>query len=120
MIVDLYMRDPEDPLYVPDTLEVKNDLDVLLGQIRMLLFTKPGEVVSRINFGIDLESQIFSLNVSNSALENLILSQIYDNCPNAELYEVTVKVSFFYGVSRDVCLIDIFVDGTKYLGILVK
>jgi hypothetical protein len=120
MIVDIYTREPEDPLYVPNVLEVKNDLDVLLGQIRMLLFTKPGDVIGELNFGIDIESQVFALNVSNLKLEEDIRNQIYTHCSFAENFDVKVKVSFFYGTTRDICLIDIFVDGTKYLGVLLK
>lgn len=120
MIVDLYTRDPEDPLYAEGILEVKNDLDVLLGQIRMLLFTRPGEVIGQLNFGIDIESQVFALNVSNLKLEEQVQQQIYEHCPLADKFDVKVKVSFFYGTTRDICLIDIFVDGTKYLGVLLK
>lgn len=120
MIVDLYTREPEDPLYVADVLEVRNDLEVLLGQIRMLLFTKPGDVIGELNFGIDIEAQVFALNVSNAKLEDLVRSQIYRYCAFAENFDVGVKASFFYGTTRDICLIDIFVDGTKYLGVLLK
>jgi hypothetical protein len=120
MIVDLYMRDPEDSLYVANTLEAKNELDIILGQIRMLLFTKPGDVIGQLNFGIDLETHVFALNVSNKKLEDEIRSQIYTHCSLAQKYDVKSKVSFFYGTARDICLIDIFVDGTKYLGILLK
>lgn len=120
MIVDLYTREPNDPLYVADVLEVKSDLDVLLGQIRMLLFTKPGDVIGRINFGVDIESQVFLMNVSTAKLEEDIRTQIYENCSTAEFFDVKVQVSFFYGTTRDICLIDIIINGTKYLGLLLK
>jgi hypothetical protein len=120
MIVDLYTREPNDPLYVPGVLETKNELDVLVGQIRMLLFTKPGDVIGRINFGIDIESQVFLMNVSTLKLEEEIRNQIYANCTLAEFFDVKVNVSFFYGTTRDICLIDIIINGTKYLGLLLK
>ena len=120
MIRELYMRDPSDPLYRPDVLEVSNELEILLGQIRMVLFTKPGEVISQLSFGIDLESYIFSFNVPNSQLETLVRKQIYENCPLATKFDVKISSSFFYGTTRDICLIDIFVDGIKYLGVLLK
>ena len=100
------MRDPSDPLYTADTLEINNELEAVLGQIRMLLFTKPGDVIGMLNFGIDLESKVFSTNVSNSMVENLVRSDIYAQCPLAESFNVDVKVSFFAGVSSDTCLID--------------
>lgn len=120
MISEIYMRDPSDPLYRADVLDVSNELDVLLGQIRMILFTKPGEVISSPTFGVNLEYYIFSTNVSNQQLEKLVREQIYQNCPMASKYDVQVQSSFFYGTTRDMCLIDIFVDGIKYLGIALK
>ena len=114
------MRDPSDPLFFEDVLDVSNELEILLGQIRMILFTKPGEVVSNINFGVDLESYIFSFNVSNSQLEKVVTDQIYQNCALASKYDISVSSKFFYGSTRDICLIDIFVNGTKYLGFVLK
>jgi len=113
------MREPSDPLYDPTMLEVSNDLEVLLGQIRMLLFTKPGDIIARLNFGIDLESMVFSTNVSTIGIEEYVSSQIYQFCPSAASFDVKTEVIFFEGNSSDTCLIDIFVNGTKYLGVIV-
>lgn len=120
MINDIYMRDPGDPLFLENTLDVSNELEVLLGQIRMILFTRPGEVISNVKFGVDLEQYVFSMNLSNSELSSLITRQIYENCPLANNYDISVDVKFFYGSTRDLCVIDIFVDGTKYFGVLLK
>jgi phage baseplate assembly protein W len=120
MLKEIYMRDPSDPLYQTDVLEVSNEIEALLGQIRMLLFTRPGEVISAPNFGIDLEQYIFSTNVSGSRIQKTITDLIYSSIPVASKYEVEVQVGFFVGTTRDICLIDIFVNGTKYLGIAVK
>lgn len=114
------MRDPSDPLYNSGVFDVSNEIEVLLGQIRMILYTKPGEVIHGLSFGINLESYIFSFNVSNAQLERVITKQIFENCPLASKYDVSVKASFFYGSTRDLCLIDIFIDAIKYIGILVK
>jgi len=120
MLTEIYMRDPSDPLYRADLIDISNEIEVLLGQIRMVLFTKPGEVIGDPSFGVNLEYYIFSTNVSNSQIEKMVREQIYHNCPLAQKYDVKVKVSFFYGTTRDLCLIDIFVDGIKYLGIALK
>jgi len=120
MLNEIYMRDPSDPQHVPGVLNVSNEIEVLIGQIRMILFTKPGELINNLQFGIDLERFVFDFNVSNSSLEKMITEQIYTYTPLAQKYNVTVESSFFYGTTRDVCLINIFIDGTKYLGILMK
>lgn len=114
------MRDSSDPLYREYVIEVESEIEILLGQIRMLLFTRPGEVIGREDFGIDLEAEVFSTTVSASSIENRISKAIYEECEDAKNFNVRVSVSFFKGASRDVCLIDIFIDSTKYLGIIVK
>jgi hypothetical protein len=120
MISDIYMRDSSDPAFFEDVLDISDELEILLGQIRMILFTKPGEVVSDINFGIDLESYVFSMNTSNEHIEKLVGEKIYQNCPLAAKFDVKISSKFFYGSTRDICLIDIFVDGSKYLGFVLK
>lgn len=114
------MRDPTDPLYREDVLVISNELEALLGQIRMILFTSPGEVIGFPSFGVNLEYYIFSTNVSNTKIEATIREQIYTNCPLASKYDVSIQTTFFEGTTRDLCLIDIFVDGIKYLGITLK
>lgn len=120
MLTEIYMRDPTDPLYREDILVVSNEIEALLGQIRMVLFTRPGEVIGSPSFGVNLEYYIFSTNVANSQIETMVREQIYHNCALASKYDVKVQTSFFYGTTRDLCLIDIFVDGIKYLGIKLK
>lgn len=120
MLREIYMRDPTDPLYRADLLDISNEIEALLGQIRMVLFTKPGEVIGNPSFGVNLEYYIFSTNASNAQIESMVRDQIYHNCSLAQKYDVRIKTSFFYGTTRDICLIDIFVDGIKYLGIALK
>lgn len=120
MLKEIYTRDPDDPFYKADTFEIESDLEALLGQIRMILFTKPGEVIGMIPFGVDLEQMVFSTNLTNSAVAEKVRTAIYQYCPDADDFAVKVEVSFFYGTSRDICVIDILIDGTKYLGILLK
>jgi hypothetical protein len=120
MLKEIYTRDPSDPFYRPDVFEIESDLENLLGQIRMLMYTKPGEVIGMIPFGIDLEALVFSTQLTNSAVEEKVRNAIYQYCNDANLFDVQIQVQFYYGTTRDICVIDILIDGTKYLGILLK
>jgi len=120
VIKEIYLRDPSDPLYNEGIFEVESEVEILLGQIRMLLFTQPGEVLGRIDFGIDLEREVFSMGISNASIERIVTRAIYEECPDAANYNVKVSVSFVRGTARDICLIDIFIDNTKYMGIVIK
>lgn len=119
MLKEIYMRDPDDPNYTPNVLEQSSEVENLLGQIRMLLFTKPGDVIGAFDFGYNLEDNLFLFNVDAEELQTKLIGAIYYYCPDAAKYNVEVKAQFFKGSVRDACLLDIYIDNTKSLGILV-
>lgn len=119
MLKELYMRDPSDPLYTPDVLEQSSEIETLIGQIRMIMFTKQGDVMGSYDFGYNLEDNLFLFNVSGDELKTKLLSAVYFYCPDASNYKVDIKAQFFKGTVRDVCLLDIYIDDRKTLGVLV-
>jgi hypothetical protein len=120
MLKELYTRAPSDPLYYPGILEQSDEIETLLGQIRMIMFTKQGDVLGSYTFGYNLEDNLFLFNLSAGQLKTTLRDAIYTYCPDASRYSVDVEVQFFRGSVRDVCLIDITIDGQKRLGVLVK
>ena len=120
MLRELYMRDPSDPLYREGILEQNSDIETLISEIRMILYTKQGDVLGSYDFGFNLEDNLFLFNLNENELRNKIVDAIFYNCPDAQTYSVDVSVQFFKGTVRDICLIDIFIDGQKSFGVLVK
>lgn len=120
MIKELYMRDPSDPYYTENILEHSNELENLLGQIRMILYTNQGDVMGSYTFGFNLEDKLFLFNLSQNDLQIKLMEQIFTYCPDATNFKIAVDVQFFEGTVRDICLIDIIVNDEKRLGILVK
>jgi mRNA-degrading endonuclease HigB of HigAB toxin-antitoxin module len=119
MLRELYMRDPTDPLYTPDVLEQSSELETLLGQIRMIMFTKPGDVIGAYDFGYNLEDNLFLFDVSAEELRSRLIENVYFYCPDAAAFKVDIQAKFFKGTVRDACLLDIFIDNRKTLGVLV-
>jgi len=120
MLKELYMRDPTDPLYTENVLEQSSEIETLLGEIRMIMFTKQGDVMGTYTFGYNLEDYLFLFNLNAGDLRTRLVDAIFYYCPDAKRFNVDVQVQFFKGTIRDVCLIDIFIDGRKSLGVLVK
>ena len=120
MINDLYMIFPDEKTYDMTALEQRSRLQILLGQIKMILYTTRGSVIGSPSFGCNLEDYIYSFGLSNEEIQSKIIESIYSNCPDASEYGVTVEVSFFNGSSRDICLIDIIINNQKLLGVAVK
>lgn len=120
MLRELYLRDPSDEYYQENILEHSSELENLLGQIRMILFTKQGDVMGSFEMGFNLEDKLFLFNLNHTQIKVKLLEQIYAYCPDASRYKLDVDVQFFKGSVRDICLIDIIVDDEKRIGILVK
>ena len=60
MIKEIYCRMPSDPKYNGDILSTSDEIERILQQIRVILGTKPGEVLGDPNFGCDLEDYVFA------------------------------------------------------------
>ena len=65
---DFYLRPETDPAYRPEQLEVHEDLESALQQIKMTLFTKKGEVLGEPDFGLEVEKYLFEFTIDPFAL----------------------------------------------------
>lgn len=120
MITEIYSLDPNDALYDPNALEIYNNRDVLISQIRMILNTDNGEVLGDLNFGGSLEDLLFEFNYNENQIISRLQDQINGYCQPGPEFTVTLSVKFYQGTIRDGCLIDVYIDGIKSLGILAK
>lgn len=119
MLAEIYCRNNSDPGYVP-RYETSNALEALLTKIRMIMFTTKGEVLGHPNLGLSLEDQLFELNVNTNQLTNAFNDQLATYVPEAGKFNVELEIHFQPGEVRDACLIDIYIDARKYLGIIAK
>jgi hypothetical protein len=60
---EFYLRPTEDPAYVPDQLEINDELESTVQQIKMTLFTNRGEVLGEPNFGVEVEKYLFEFSI---------------------------------------------------------
>lgn len=118
MYSDFYLR-KEDSNVVQDVLEIKDEISLLLTQIEMCLFTDKNEVIGQNNFGMNLQDSIFTFQLNESDLQEKILKEIYTHCPLSYKYDVNVVVNFTKNEIRDICLLDIVVNGESLIGILI-
>lgn len=73
---DFYLRSSNDPAFRPDQLEVYDDLESMLQQIKMTLFTQKGEVLGEPNFGVDVEKYLFEFSIDPLLLTREAAAQI--------------------------------------------
>lgn len=88
---DFYLREENDPAFRPDQLEVYDDLESTLQQVKMTLFTKKGEVLGEPNFGVAVEKFLFEFSISPFSLSNEAESQINKYVSETRKRRITVK-----------------------------
>lgn len=120
MIKDLYIKSPADPNYNIDILEHSDPIESIKTKIKMILGTRQGQVFGDVNFGVGIEDLIFETKINKMQLEEKISSQIYQYVSESRDYEIRPSVQFGKGDGYDYCLIDIFINNTKSIGILVS
>ena len=117
---EIYPRTPDDPYYVPGTMETDDIVEITIGMIKQIMLTTPGEVLGDPNFGINLESLLFDFDVSQSELQQAISLQLYTYCPpSRDLLDVNYKVGFYRGDTRDTCFIEFAIGNNPIIGIKV-
>jgi hypothetical protein len=120
MIREIYCRNVNDPGYDPTRLETSQELEALLTKIRMIIFTQKGEVLGHPNFGLGLEYQLFELQVGASRIKDEFNAQLSIYAPESGKYNVNIEVNFQPGEVRDFCFIDIYIDGSRFMGVMAK
>lgn len=116
---DMYIKSEGDPGYIANVVELYDELDIFLQQIEMLLFTRQRTVLGEPLMGIDIEDQIYNLNVSQGILRTAIIDQVSTFCPLARKYQFQVSIQFYRGTERDIAVIDIVLQDGRSTGIII-
>lgn len=61
MLRDIYVRNPDDPKFIPYKIEENDTVASLIDQLRIMFATSPGEVIAYPDFGVNLEVMLFDL-----------------------------------------------------------
>ena len=112
---DFYLRQTNDPAFRPDQLEVYDDLEGMLQQIRMVLFTQKGEVLGEPDFGLDVEKYLFEFSVDPFSLTREAAAQINTFVGETKKRPITVKPATFADdrANRDIFVLLISVPEIK-------
>ena len=91
---DFYMRDENDPQFRADQIEVYDDVEACISQIRMTLLTRKGEVLGEPNFGLNLEGYLFDFELDPFGLSDEAQAQISLYVPESKKRRVSVTPSY--------------------------
>ncbi|CAB4175505.1 hypothetical protein UFOVP1247_190 [uncultured Caudovirales phage] len=92
---DFYTRTTDDSKYLSDRVEVSDDLESAIQQVKMTLFTKKGEVLGEPDFGVDIDSYLFEYSIDPHALGKDANGQINKYVGEARKRQITVTPSIY-------------------------
>jgi hypothetical protein len=119
MIRDIYTRSMDDPNYQFGVMEFSDVYESIITKVKMILGTKPGTLLGDFFFGIGIEDYVFKTKMGGSQLESKIKQQFNLYIYESKDYEITPKISFGQADGYDYAIIDIFIDKTKVVGLLI-
>lgn len=121
-IKDIYNKLPTDINYIP-IIETDDETQFILQQIKMILGTRPGEVLGSPTMGINLKQYLFNYSMDTQLVRRRIIEHLakyvyYDT----QKYDVDVDVKYGKDADNgsDYAVIDISVNQRKIMGIMVN
>lgn len=120
MIKEIYIRTKTDPYFEEGIIDYSNEVESVISKVRTLLGTKPGEVLGDYNFGIDLDYLIFNTKLPAAEIKRKIDDKLSTYVPNTKNITISTEINFGKsGYGYDYAVIDIYINGTKSVGLLI-
>jgi hypothetical protein len=113
-IRDFYMRAPSDPKYRPDQIEVYDEIEASISQVRMTLLTNRGEVLGEPGFGIESEKYLFEFELDPFKLAEDANNQISKYVGEARKRKISAKPQYITDEKdRKVYVLSVSIDGRR-------
>jgi hypothetical protein len=88
---DLYIRKENEPGFDENRLEVFDELESTIQQIKMTLFTRKGEVLGEPNYGVEVDRYLFEFSIDPFGIKQDASDQINTYVSGARKKTITVN-----------------------------
>lgn len=121
-MIDIYNRLSSDQNYKRQ-VETEDEVEMILSQVKMILGTKPGDVLGAPYFGVNIKKYLFNLSYSQEEMTKIIREGILSSI-QYDKNRYTVDVSIDFGKDRnnysDYAVINVTINQIKRLGVLIS
>ena len=115
---DFYMRSDGDPKYKKGILQVSDETEEAVSQIKMTLLTEKGEVLGEPEFGLDVNKYLFDFETDPFGLSNQATSQVERYVSASKFKNIEIKPSKFTDDrDRGVFVLEVNINGDNPFGI---
>ena len=119
MLRDIYAIPEEEPRYKEDVIEITGELDEIIQQVDMILFTNKGDVLCMPEFGCNLGQYLFETSYNEDRIKNVIMNQIRSFIYLDGSYDVDVDVQFIQWDLNVAMIVDLIINNKKVASYLV-
>ena len=120
MLKDIYaIPEEEQNRYKEDALEITNELDEIIQQADMILFTNKGDVLCMPEFGCGLGRYLFDTTYNEGLIKSIIMNQIRSFIYLDGSYNVDVDVQFVRWNFNVAMIVDLNINNKKIASYLV-
>ena len=117
--MDIYIRSQRIEKSSGNDIETDDNLELFLQEIEMLLNTQPTSVLGEPDYGVPLIEFLFQFGDNSQYLVGHIRKQIDTYCLQRVFFEYTVDVQQFSGEVDYSMIIDVVVDDSKGIRIII-
>ncbi len=115
---DFYMRSEGDPKYKSGVIQVSDDTEEAISQIKMTLLTDKGEVLGEPEFGLEVNKYLFDFETNPFGLSNEANLQIEKYVASSKIKNIEVSPSKFTDDrDRDVFVLEVNINGNNSFGV---
>ena len=119
MLREIYCIPNTESRYKENVVEINTELDTLIQQVDLLLFTNKGDVLLMPEFGCNLEQYLFETTWNQLAIKQLIMEQIRSFIYTDGSFRVDVDVEFYKWDFNIAMLVDLKINNVKVASYLV-
>jgi len=119
MLKEIYAIPEDESRYKPNVIEITSELDTIIQQVDLLLFTNKGDVLMMPEFGCNLEQYLFETNWNETSIKQMILEAIRNYIYLDGTYSVDVDIEFVQWDYNVAMLVDLKINNKKIASYLV-
>ena len=119
MLKDIYAIPKEEPRYDDRRLEITSELEEIIQQVDMILFTNKGDVLCMPEFGCNLGRYLFDTTYNEQHIKNVVMNQIRNFIYLDGTYNVDVDVKFIKWDFNVAMVVDLTINNKKVASYLV-
>ena len=119
MLKEIYTIPENETRYKPNTVEISSELDTIIQQVDLLLFTNKGDVLLMPEFGCNLEQYLFETSWNQTAIKEMIMTQIRNYIYNNGSFKIDVNVDFYKWEFNVAMIVDLIINDNRVASYLV-